>query len=284
MSEIPAAMPRRFVPWWFGLVAFGVLLVFLGLFSVVLETLMSFSEPDAVLEWTASPCGLSIQVLVMSALFAGLAFAAPLLFRVSPKKWLCLKPAKISVFITVASGVLGLGFLTDEALYLLHRASPQLFNPAGLDMFNDIFRAASPAAFAALTLTVTLGPGICEELFFRGLVMRSLLSSAPAWAAVLVSGALFGLIHFDPLQSPGAALIGIYLGFAAFRAKSLYPAVVAHGVNNLICALFARFAAPGSIDPIKEGHPWWILVSAACLFLVSSAAFLRVTRAGDKSR
>ena len=122
------------------------------------------------------------------------------------------------------------------------------------------------------------GPGIGEELFFRGLMMRSLLEKTHAAAAVTVSAVLFGLIHFDVLQSPGAALIGVYLGIVAYRSDSLVPAMIAHGANNLLCALFARFSDETDQGPIELGHPPWIIVTASLVFTASVLLFFRATR------
>lgn len=153
-------------------------------------------------------------------------------------------------------------------------------------MFNQLFAKVSPVVFVILALTVTLGPGICEELFFRGLVLRSLCNSTSAVRAVAVSSILFGLVHFDVLQSPGAMIIGVYLGFLAVRSNSIYPAIVAHATNNLSCAIFARINnSSDNSNPITAGHNMWIVIIAALVFVVSSAFFYYITRfKTDKQR
>ncbi len=272
------SLPERRVPWWAGLLVFTFLVLLLALFSIILRMLMMSVDPATILGGISSPWGLTVQVTVMSALFAGLAFGVPSHFRVPPAKWLRLRPARPSVAGSAAVGVAGLGFLVDETVYLLHRMDPKFFETAGLDVFNQIFRSASVPSFIVLTIVVTLGPGICEELFFRGLVMRSLLETNRRTLAVAVSAVLFGLIHFDVLQSPGAAVIGVYLGVVALRADSLVPAALAHGVNNLICALFARFSTGNEASPIVVGHPPWVLLTAFLVCSFSLLSFFYMTR------
>lgn len=274
----PFFPPERRVPWWAGLSVFTLLVLLLVTFSLALRLLMMFLKPEAVLSWISSPVGLMIQVIVMSLLFAGSAFAVPSLWRVPAKSWLGLAPVSPKAAGLATLGVVGLGFLVDESVYLLYRTDPAFFSPAGLDLFNQMFKEASPAVFWMLTIVVTLGPGIGEELFFRGLMMRSLLSTGRAVSAVGLSSLLFGLIHFDVLQSPGAAIIGVYLGVVTLRSKSIYPAMIAHGVNNLFCALFARFAATEGRNPVLEGHPTWLLACATAVLAVSLVFFFRVTR------
>ena len=142
---------------------------------------------------------------------------------------------------------------------------------------TEVYSQSIGAAFVVLTIAVSLGPGVGEELFFRGLMMRSLLSTGRPAAAVGISALFFGLIHFDVLQSPGAALIGAYLGVVALRANSLYPAMAAHAANNLICALFARFSDAEGPNPVLEGHPPWLLAAAAVVFAVALWGLLFTT-------
>jgi membrane protease YdiL (CAAX protease family) len=74
---------------------------------------------------------------------------------------------------------------------------------------------------------------LCEELLFRGLLQRVLTQRAGLVTGVVGSGLAFGLLHLsDPASVP--PLIGLGLGLALLRARtgSLWPAVVAHTLNN----------------------------------------------------
>ena len=85
-------------------------------------------------------------------------------------------------------------------------------------------------------MTVVLAP-LLEELFYRGLVLRSLERGVPTWAAVVVSGLLFGAMHFQLLQLPGLAAFGIVAGTLAATTGRLGPAVLAHvGFNAVALA------------------------------------------------
>ena len=86
-----------------------------------------------------------------------------------------------------------------------------------------------------------IGP-IAEELLFRGAVLGSLLTWKPIqskpWIAVLLSAAIFSLIHLNPAQMPGAFAIGLLYGWLVYRTGSLLPGIVGHVFNNsLICIL-----------------------------------------------
>jgi len=83
-----------------------------------------------------------------------------------------------------------------------------------------------------LILVVVVGAPVVEELFFRGLLLRSLQARIGSVGAVLVSGVLFGLAHFEPLQLPVLALFGVVLGVLALRTGRLGPGICAHAAFN----------------------------------------------------
>ena len=84
---------------------------------------------------------------------------------------------------------------------------------------------------------------VCEELVFRGAILRSLLQwSCPAgkgkpgnhWLAIAISAVFFALAHFNPAQMPHALLVGLLLGWMYYRTDSVVPGVVYHWVNNSV--------------------------------------------------
>jgi membrane protease YdiL (CAAX protease family) len=107
-------------------------------------------------------------------------------------------------------------------------------------------------AFIAV-LTVLVVP-VIEELFFRGLLLRSLLKLfEPAGAfvgpalAVTLSGAVFGLAHFELLQLLGLAVFGVVLSAMAYKFKRLGPSIFAHATFNLLAVLSVAF--PTGVRP-----------------------------------
>ncbi len=91
----------------------------------------------------------------------------------------------------------------------------------------------------AIVLTAVVAAPIVEELVFRGLVMRSLLSKLPVVVSILLQGVLFGVAHVDPVRGTGnvgLALIlsgvGISLGGGAYLLRRIGPTMVAHAIFN----------------------------------------------------
>ncbi|MBV8160343.1 MAG: CPBP family intramembrane metalloprotease [Acidimicrobiia bacterium] len=94
--------------------------------------------------------------------------------------------------------------------------------------------SAHGAGFIALTIVVVVGAPIVEELFFRGLVLRSLQRRFGDVWAVAGSALLFGLAHFELLQLPALVALGVILGVMAVANKRLGPSIFAHAGFNLV--------------------------------------------------
>lgn len=75
-------------------------------------------------------------------------------------------------------------------------------------------------------------PAICEEVLYRGYVMRAFEKSWGVVPAILISGLLFGLYHVQLSNLLPLAAIGIVLGYVTWASESIYPAMLAHFVNN----------------------------------------------------
>ena len=87
-------------------------------------------------------------------------------------------------------------------------------------------------------MVVSVGP-LVEELLFRGVLLSALLQRWNAGWAVAVSSLAFALIHLPGLQYqwyalPALAGLALVLAWLRLRSGSIWPAVVAHSVNNLL--------------------------------------------------
>lgn len=100
---------------------------------------------------------------------------------------------------------------------------------------------AALATFAAIAI---LGAPIVEELFFRGLLLRSFQGRLGVGGAALAQGALFGLAHASPLYGlrnvfviAATATFGMVLGLVAERYRRLTPGIVAHAFFNVMAVI-----------------------------------------------
>jgi membrane protease YdiL (CAAX protease family) len=130
-------------------------------------------------------------------------------------------------------------------------------------------------------------PAVAEELLFRGLVQRSLQKAMSPLRAVIVTGIVFGGYHLNPGSFVPLSLIGMYLGFLALKADTIWVAMTTHFVNNLITAVALYlhvtddFVVIGNAEQMSSGMlllTFWLF---GVVFLVSTYYFLHLTK-GDE--
>lgn len=80
---------------------------------------------------------------------------------------------------------------------------------------------------------VLVGP-FTEELVFRMGIQRHLVRHRMRpWVAILLTALIFGAIHGNPAQIPGAVAFGVVLGWLYWRSGTIWMPVAAHVFNNL---------------------------------------------------
>jgi uncharacterized protein len=91
----------------------------------------------------------------------------------------------------------------------------------------------------SLVITAVIAAPVVEEMVFRGVVMRGLLSRLPLVAVIVVQGLLFGLVHVDPVRGAGniglvlvLSGVGIAFGIAAALLGRIGPSILAHAIFN----------------------------------------------------
>lgn len=99
---------------------------------------------------------------------------------------------------------------------------------------------------------------VSEELMFRGILLQGLLDRHAVWPAVLISSALFGVVHTTNglatgdvsgavWQAVAAALQGVGYAAIRLRTRSVWPMVLVHALWDfaLVTATLA--------DPAEDG-------------------------------
>jgi len=132
---------------------------------------------------------------------------------------------------------LGIGVLCSLVLirivYLpLEALWPATFSEARLnENAQDLVDSASGSKWMVVAVVV-VGAPLMEELFYRGLLQRSLASRYSDGLVVVGVAALFALVHFRPIEIPGLFVIGLVFGFAALRTGRLGMAIMIHAGFN----------------------------------------------------
>jgi membrane protease YdiL (CAAX protease family) len=91
-------------------------------------------------------------------------------------------------------------------------------------------------------MVIAFLPAIMEEVFFRGLVLKTLQTVSGGHAAVWISALLFSALHFQAFGFVGRTLLGAIFGYMTLLSGgSLWPAICAHFVNNAAFVVTAYF-------------------------------------------
>jgi len=131
------------------------------------------------------------------------------------------------LFLTIQPAVVYIGYLNS----LL--PVPDYFSDiqtSQYQMFAD-FLATDGAMWLAL-FHIALVPAFAEEVLFRSYVLRAFENSWGIVIAIIISGILFGLYHIQLTNLLPLATLGILLAVVTWLSGSVWPAVLAHLVNN----------------------------------------------------
>jgi membrane protease YdiL (CAAX protease family) len=132
-----------------------------------------------------------------------------------------------------------------------------------MKMLERLFSQHARETLPLLLLLVSVLPGIAEETLFRGFVQRRLLLRLPAFAAIGISAVFFAGAHMDPMHTIGVLPLGLWLGFVAWRADSIWPAIFGHVGNNV----FAIGMSLVDLNEIDSGTSAAVAASAGVCFL-----------------
>jgi membrane protease YdiL (CAAX protease family) len=102
---------------------------------------------------------------------------------------------------------------------------------------------------ASVILAVLIAP-VVEETYFRGILFRSIRDRHGFWPGALISGVIFGLVHWVPSPWQDAVLLqsimvftGVALAWIYERRGSLIANIAAHMAFNLVgIVLILRFS------------------------------------------
>ena len=110
------------------------------------------------------------------------------------------------------------------------------------EMFKEMFREMAEQINNGYgLLAVAVMAPFFEEFIFRGVMLDGLLKRKSTWAAILISAALFGLVHLNPWQFVAAMVIGTFAGWVYARTRSLIYCMIIHFTNNFGASVVMYF-------------------------------------------
>jgi sodium transport system permease protein len=111
--------------------------------------------------------------------------------------------------------------------------------PPGSQHPEKLQSIVESSPLAAALAAIAMLPAVCEELLFRGVLLRGLASRGPV-LAVVVSALVFSAYHLQPPQMLATFPLGLALGVLAVRSRSIVPGMIAHFLNNAVVLVVAQ--------------------------------------------
>jgi membrane protease YdiL (CAAX protease family) len=157
------------------------------------------------------------------------------------------------------------------------------------EMFQKIFRDLAEQLNDGYGLiSIAIMAPFFEEFIFRGIMLDGLLKKKSTWTAILISAALFGLVHLNPWQFVTAMIIGTFAGWVYSRTKSLIYCIIIHFANNFTASIF-MFLDPDSMAIDEDLHEMYggstnmyvivtasIVIAAVCIYVLNKRMKMEV--------
>jgi membrane protease YdiL (CAAX protease family) len=244
-------------------IAFGIVLLSL-LLALALGALL-VGGLSATTDLTTTD--ITLISMLISTFFIGVPVIIYLISKRIPLKS-ALRFNPISIKSVFAIILLSIGFIViidelDRIVYTLFGHPDyleQLVEQLKLtSIFNGIIIVAS---------TVLIAPFV-EEMLFRGYLQKVLEDNwQDVTKAVLVTSLLFAFVHLNLYWVVQIYLLGLVLGYLAWRTNSILPSLILHALNNGFAV-----ALNNAQDYFNEYynwhehvHPLWVICAIILVF------------------
>lgn len=105
-----------------------------------------------------------------------------------------------------------------------------------LSMLNGIKSVPIPVAsdfreYIGLFFIIAVSAGICEEVFFRGMLLNA-YEKRYGKGAIVITAIMFGVFHFNLQNLFGPIVLGLIFGYLVHLTDSIYAGIIGHITNN----------------------------------------------------
>lgn len=126
---------------------------------------------------------------------------------------------------------------------------------------------------------IALIPAFAEEFLFRGYILRAFEKSWGVIVAIIASSLIFGMFHLQLTNLLPLAALGAMLAVLTIYSGSIWPAVLAHFMNNgaaVVTATYYPELAFGDLSASTMPPIWALALSIICTaalvrYMVSSS-------------
>lgn len=135
----------------------------------------------------------------------------------------------------------------------------------------EIMKPLSNLNIPVSVLVLAFTPAICEELLFRGVILRQLMLEVSKTRAVIISAILFGVFHLSFYRFLPTFAVGLVLGMISVVTGSIFPSILLHFSYNA-ATLFLIDETTGL--PV-QGFNEAVTISSVLLILILFSRMLK---------
>ncbi len=105
---------------------------------------------------------------------------------------------------------------------------------------KEVLILAFENIFITIILVSIIVP-ICEEVFFRGFLIKGLERKFNLKICLLISSGIFSIFHIHIGSLFPTFILGICLGLLYIKSKSIYPSIFIHSIHNFFAVIINKF-------------------------------------------
>ncbi len=203
--------------------------------------------------------------LVSTAMFIGFAF---LLRAVNPK----MSARRFFSLRGIRFADIGVIFWSTVVIvsgtFLLNVATSLFCDAVGLESTVSKLSSMNEENYLFVLITVAILPAFTEEFFFRGAVLSSLEGRGILFS-VLMTSALFTVMHGLDIYFLPTFFAGLVLAFVVRVSKSVFAAAAVHMINNILSYILWRYATRLFAVKLEA-----VMIYAAVIALLTGALFI----------
>jgi membrane protease YdiL (CAAX protease family) len=112
-----------------------------------------------------------------------------------------------------------------------------------ISLFTTIKSLPVPTAgnfkeYVGLFFIIAISAGICEEIFFRGMLL-SVYKKKYKKLAIVITAVMFGIFHFNLQNLLAPTILGLIFGYLVYLTDSIFAGIIGHITNNGLAVTLA---------------------------------------------
>ena len=170
-------------------------------------------------------------------------FGRPTEYTPFNKAWMIILPVMgIVMCLAFNNLVVMVMDLVEDGINALMDSMDINFDFDAFASFEESSELIYSANIVVQILVTSVAAPLVEELLFRGIVYKRLRTIMNITPAMIISAALFGIVHGNMVQFIYAFLIGLIFAFVYEKFKTIWAPIILHASANLLSVIITALS------------------------------------------